>query len=483
MRELLQTGWPYLTAGLTFLLDLACSAHILIYKRDSRAATGWIGIVWLAPILGSILYILFGINRIRRKASNLRGVAFPHLLAEEEQVCSLDELVRALPPTHAHLAEIASLVERTSDMELLKGNRVTPLFNGDEAYPRMLEAIDRAVTSISLSTYIFGNDLAGRTFLDALQRAVERGVEVRVLIDSVGSKYSIPPIVYRLRSAGIRTAMFMPSVLPWWTPYYNLRNHRKILVIDGHIGFTGGMNIRENHLLHLAGRHATQDIHFEVTGPVVREFQSVFVDDWSFAAGEILRGDLWFPDLHETGTLIARAIADGPDQNHDKTRMAFYGALASARHSVRILTPYYLPNQALLAALSTASLRGVEVDIVLPAVNNLQMVQWASMAQMWQTLEWGCRVWLSPPPFDHSKLLIVDDAWTLIGSANWDPRSLRLNFEFSVECYDVELAKKLAPVFDQRKAASKPLTTEMVNARSLPAKVRDGVARLFSPYL
>ncbi|MFP4011862.1 MAG: phospholipase D-like domain-containing protein, partial [Spirochaetaceae bacterium] len=151
--------------------------------------------------------------------------------------------------------------------------------------------------------------------------------------------------------------------------------------------------------------------------------------------------------------------------------------------SVRIMTPYFLPERALIAALNTCALRGVTVDIVLPHRSNLRMVSWAAMAQMWQVLEWGCRVWLSPPPFDHSKLMIIDGALSLIGSSNWDPRSLRLNFELGLECYDVDLAAKLERLFDERTAAAHRLTLREVNARPLPIKLRDGVVRLAAPYL
>jgi cardiolipin synthase len=164
-------------------------------------------------------------------------------------------------------------------------------------------------------------------------------------------------------------------------------------------------------------------------------------------------------------------------------RLALAGALSCAERRVGVLTPYFLPDDALISALNVAAMRGVEVDIILPAVNNLRTVQWASTAMLWQILEYGCRVWLSPPPFDHTKLMLIDDSWTLLGSGNWDPRSLRLNFEFNVECYDRSLAAAAGEIFDRKKAGARKITLADVDGRRLPVRLRDGIARLLSPYL
>ena len=483
MGELITATWPYLAAGFSLLLSVATAGHAIIYKRDSRAAVGWVGLIWLAPVIGPVLYILFGVNRIRRQAAGIRGDEREHLDAVERHACSLDALKAALPADSKHLVEMGRVTERLTQLQLLRGNTIEPLCNGDEAYPAMLAAIDAASRSITLTTYIFGNDAAGRRFVAALDAAVRRGVQVRVLIDSVGARYSVPPVTGRLRAAGVPTARFMPSWAPWASPYWNLRSHRKILVVDGALGFTGGMNIRGNNLLLAGGSHPTRDVHFRVTGPVVHELQAVFVEDWQFTTGERLTGETWFPPIHGAGSVLARAVPDGPDKDYDKLRMAFQGALSVARRSVRIVTPYFLPDAALIGALNTSAMRGVEVDIVLPAANNLRLVAWASMAQLWQVLEWGCRVWMTPPPFDHSKLLVVDGVWSMIGSANWDPRSLRLNFELGLECYDLDLAGRLEGLADAKIAEAYPLTLAAVDGRPLPVKLRDGLARLLAPYL
>ena len=210
-------------------------------------------------------------------------------------------------------------------------------------------------------------------------------------------------------------------------------------------GFTGGMNIRHGNCSPRNPKIPVQDLHFSVEGPVVTQLQEAFANDWAFCKGEVLAGYAWFPELKECGNVVARVITDGPDADFDKLRWTLLAALADAQTSVQIVTPYFLPDQALVTALNLAALRGVGVDIILPAKNNLPFVHWASRAMWWQVLERGCRLWLTPPPFDHSKLMIVDDHWVLFGSANWDARSLRLNFELNVECYGRDFAQRTNP--------------------------------------
>jgi cardiolipin synthase len=470
--------WPHLAAGFDFLAALFASIHALLYKRDSRAATLWLGIIWFLPLFGPILYLALGVNRIRRRALSL-GVhkTFSRQIPEN--------LGEPQPAGAEHLKMLARVVSRVVGQPLTAGNKIQPLVNGDEAFPAMLAAMEAAKKSITLCTYIFDNDESGKKFVEALGRAVERGVAVRVLIDAAGTRYSWPPITHKLRHAKIRFAKFLPASLftPWRVATINLRDHRKILVVDGQTAFTGGMNIRQGNVLAAKPKGPVQDLHFRVEGPLVPQLQEAFANDWAFSTGEVLDGNPWFPELSDCGNVIARAILDGPDADFDKLRLALLAALAEAQTSVQILTPYFLPDSALVTVLNLAALRGVRVDIILPAKNNLRFVHWASRAMWWQVLERGCHVWLTPPPFDHSKLMIVDGHWVLIGSANWDARSLRLNFELNVECYGRDFANEMAKVIEKKISAAHEVTLSEVDGRSLPTKLRDAVARLFSPYL
>jgi cardiolipin synthase A/B len=470
--------WPHLVAGFDFLAALLASIHALLHKRDSRAATLWLGLIWFLPVFGAILYLSLGVNRIRRRAITLGVHKTINRLIPE----NLGE------PEHAgaeHLQMLARVVGRVVERPLTPGNKIQPLINGDEAFPQMLAAIAAAKKSISLTTYIFDNDKSGQKFVAALQAAVERRVEVRVLIDAAGTRYSWPPITYKLKHAEIPFAKFLPASIftPWRVATINLRNHRKILVVDGQTAFTGGMNIRQGNVLGDKPKSPVQDLHFRIEGPVVTRLQEAFANDWAFATREILDGEKWFPELAERGNVIARVITDGPDADFDKLRWTLLAALAEAETSVQILTPYFLPDNALVTALNLAAVRGVRVDIILPEKNNLPPVQWASRAMWWQVLERGCHVWLTPPPFDHSKLMIVDGHWVLLGSANWDARSLRLNFELNVECYGREFAQEMEKFLAKKISDAREVTKAEMDERSLPGKLRDAIARLFSPYL
>jgi len=464
------------------VLALVASGHAILYKRDSRSAVAWVGLIWLSPILGSILYWLFGVNRIRKKAVALRleterptSKVAPVSSAEVEKVFGGAE--------GKSLAGLVDFIEEAVNMKLTGGNKITPFQNGDEAYPKMLEAIEGAEQTVSLATYIFDRDEVGKKFVKVLAEAVSRKVTVRVLVDAVGARYSFPSILHLLKKHQIPCARFLPTLLPWRMPYMNLRNHRKTLVVDGKVGFTGGLNIREGNIVKKNPEHPIKDLHFGLEGPVVEQLQEGFVKDWAFSTDEVLHGEGWFPPLESKGSVFARGIPDGPGKDFEKIRWAILGGISKAHDSIKILTPYFLPDSTIISALNVAAMSGIKVEIVLPAENNLKFVQWASMSLLWQLLQRGCRVYLSEPPFDHSKVMIVDDAWVLLGSSNWDPRSLRLNFEYNVECYDKALASDLTGVFESKKAKAKELTLFEVDSRSFPIKIRDGIARLFTPYL
>ncbi len=463
-----------LLAIAVFLLATLSAGHALLYKRDTRAVIAWVGLIVLVPLAGAILYWTLGVNRVRKRAIALRPQGTAPAAGGEAVA------IAAPPP---HLAALARVGDRVGPFPLSAGNGVEVLENGDEAFPPMLEAIAAATKSVALATYIFDNDPVGERFADALVAAHERGVEVRVLVDAFGQHYSLRSMLRRLKRAGVRAAAFMPILRPGNMFSLNLRNHRKLLIVDGRDAFTGGMNIRAGNVLAVPSRHPIRDLQFRVRGPVVRQLMATFASDWAFTTREKLEGETWFPRLEAAGAVSARAIPDGPDEHFEVAKMIILAALGEARRRVAIVTPYFLPDASLISALNTAALRGVRVEIVLPAENNLRFVQWASHTLYWQVLERGCRIWHSPPPFDHSKLMLVDDEWVMVGSTNWDARSMRLNFELDLECYDEALAARLNDWFERRREASREVSQAEMDGRSLPVRLRDSLARLLSPYL
>ncbi|WP_019569152.1 cardiolipin synthase [Thioalkalivibrio sp. ALE11] len=474
---MLDTGWAAsVFAVVSLAIAVATAAHALLQRRDTGMLIAWVGLIFLLPLAGSILYWLFGVNRIRRRA---------HALREGHLLSGLQPHEGARPAPPARWERLVHSGDRLSPFRLTGGNAMEPLFDGDQAFGAMLEAIDRAEHSITLATYIFDYDTQGQRFIRHLQAARERGVAVRVLVDGIGVRYSRRNTLRHLRRAGLVAAPFLPvHHIPRSLAAFNLRNHRKLLVVDGYRGFTGGMNIRRGHSPSDPGRHPIQDLHFAVRGPVCRQLQRVFAEDWEFTTGEQLKGETWFPPLDaDGGALLCRGLPDGPDEDFEVLNFTLQAAIAEARERIVIATPYFLPDHALVGALKAAALRGIRVDILLPEHNNLRLVQWASQPGQAELLERGCRLWLTPPPFNHSKIMLVDGEWVLAGSANWDPRSLRLNFEFNLECYDPGLGGRLTQWADELLEDSRELTLTEVYRRPLPIRLRDGAARLLTPYL
>ncbi|MFZ4856918.1 MAG: cardiolipin synthase [Desulfuromonadaceae bacterium] len=470
-----------LVVTFSLLLSLAASGHALLYKRDSRSALVWVSLAMTLPLIGPFCYWCLGINRISRRARSWqesgRWLSRTEIFPLEDQ----RRFEPHLPGYAAHLSGLLRIEERMATTRQLEGNRIVALVGGEEAYPAMLAAIRRARETINLSSYIFDADGIGAEFVQLLIDAADRGVEVRVIIDSLGEKYSRTSPRPAFRNTSVQLVRYLPLR---HGAYINLRNHRKLLIVDGQEAFTGGMNIRSRHF---HGSHsvadAIHDVHFFVTGPVVADLQGTFLGDWYFVTGEKLHSHSFFPVITPSGNALACCIADGPDREFRKIEQIIIGALSCAQKSVNIMTPYFVPDREMMSALVTAALRGVEICIVLPGCNNLPFVDWASRALQRELQISGVRIFYQPPPFVHTKLLLVDDMWSLIGSANFDARSLRLNFELNLSVFDDELSATILRHFELALADSHEITLQELERRPLLLKLRDNLARLFSPYL
>ena len=459
------------TLAVGLALAIGVTIHILLTKREVASAVGWIGLVWFAPILGAITYLMFGVNRVRRRARLLRP---PEPDADTPSGQADAGVGDDLGPLERGIGHITG-------RPLLPGTVVQAYQNGDEAYPPMLAAIAGAKISVGLSSYIFQDDRWGGRFIEALGEANARGVAVRVLIDGIGGGWLRSPAYHRLRREGVTAARFMHSLLPWRMPFINLRSHKKILVVDGVLGFTGGMNIADENVAASHPKTQVQDLHFRIEGPVVSQLAEAFADDWGFVTNEHLENDIWSPQIPSRPGPPARVIDSGPDEDVEKVEFAVLQAVGCARASIDVMTPYFLPDERLITALALAAMRGVAVDLLVPEQSNHLLVDWAMRANIGPLLADGVRIWRSPPPFHHSKIMVVDGEWCLIGSSNWDIRSLRLNFELCMEVYDQDLAATLLAIM--RRTRGLELTQANLDGRSLPVRIRDAGARLMLPYL
>lgn len=452
-------------------------AHALLYKRDYRAALGWIGVSLLFPVAGPLLYFFFGVNRLRRRARKLTGSDEPPAFFGYVSSATKAPQVASTQDDHY----LAIIGRNASGIDLEGGNRVELLQNGDAMYPRLVEAIRGAEHRAWISSYIFSGEGIGSEVADALAHAAKRGVDTRVLIDGIGALYTGRSLRRRLQGTQVKFAEFLPPRLFPPSLYLNMRNHRKIAVIDHETAFFGGLNIDDRHLVEAPRVPAPhEDVHFQVHGRAVNSFATLFAADWYAATRERLeiRGE-----TRDEGDVRLRVIDGGPDESLYRLPMTLLGVASGAKKRIRIMTPYFLPQRELTGALQAAAVRGVQVEILVPEKSNLRYVDWASRHQLWEFLKWGVQVRLEPLPFAHSKLFLVDDDYVLGGSANIDPRSLRLNFEVGVEMFDADLANRVHAYFDEKWQPARPLSLKDVDERSLPARLRDGFFWLFSGYL
>jgi len=459
---------------LLIVMAVLTAGHALLNKRDSRSAFGWIAMCIMLPLAGPILYLLFGLNRVGKRASKSYLVK---LLKDSSD--TLNE------PPNTDFRPLSMVGERIVKKGLSSCDEVVILENGEALYPAMLEAINTATKRILLGTYIFDNDETGRQFVDALGAARARGVEVKVIIDGMGEFTSLPRIGGLLRRQQIDFVRFNPITLIPPALDLNMRSHRKVLVVDGVYAFTGGANIGDRHLSErIIRRDRAMDIHFRLRGRIVDELEWAFRRDWHYCKGTRHLGPYQHCNRsHADAPAWSRLILDGPNKDVDRINDLILGVVSAARHKVWIMTPYFLPTRDLIGALHAAYLRGVDVQILLPGYNNIKPAHWAARNFLRQILKYDIDVFYQPPPFVHSKLLLIDDQYALIGSANLDPRSLRLNYELGVELFSHEVNAQLSLYFSARRQQARRITREEIEQRSVPERLRDSIAWLFSPYL
>lgn len=456
--------------------------HALVYKRDHRAALGWMGIILLFPIIGALFYFIFGINRLKSKAKLFSGQHLPFMSFGFERASEVktqqyqDPLLNSVPSP-----ELAVIGGRVSGVKLSSGNSITALINGEEFFPHLIESINSASQYVLIATYLFGDKGVGGEVVTALSSAAKRGIQVHVLIDGVGSLYSLRRVVKPLKNAGVHVALFLPPRLLPFSFSVNLRNHRKIAVIDGERGYFGGANIDQRHMVKDAkNKHPTEDVHFFSIGSIVNQLQNVFLVDWyrttqkklSVAKHSVTSGDAY-----------CRTIDDGPGENLDYLAMTLHGVFAAAKNEILIMMPYFIPSREMIAIFQAITLRGVKIKIVLPENSNLRSVDWACRNMLWELLVWGVEVYFKPAPFAHTKLIAVDNNYVMVGSANLDARSLRLNFELGVEIFSEKVAFDARQYIENAIQISRRVALEELDQRPILVRARDAFFWLFSSYL
>lgn len=468
-----------ITFGLMLLnlcMAVPAAIHALMNKEPVQSAIGWTAVIILSPFLGSILYFFFGVNRVSRRWRRLKLLGFreAHSFFTQEH---LEPLQRDFD---------TRLGDEISPFSMVDGNRIEMLKGGAMAYPAMLEAIQNAKRSIVMQTYIFDSGKVGDQFLNALGDAVQRGVQVRVLIDRVGSLYSKSIVHKTLKEKGVKTAFFDDSSKDLRLPNANLRNHRKILVVDNQVGFMGGMNIRDSFALPPTDPGFAMDTHFKLTGPITDQLQGVFAQDWFFTTREELPAELWQKEesvLESENPAALRVIPSEPDYEGSANLLAVINNITRAKKSIMIQSAYFLPVSEMLFALRLAAMRGVQVDLLMPGKSNLFFVDLAAMGQLNHLAASGCNIWQMQEHFNHSKLMVVDDNYAYVGSSNMDARSLRLNFEVDLEVLNAKLVNELAEGMRHSIANSTRVSLQDLRERPFIKRFVSRLVWLFSPYL
>ncbi len=479
--------WGTVSAVLWVSLGLWTAWHTLLTKKRPQAKLAWLGLIALAPLLGAGAYLLFGIDRVGKRATikELRNRA---VRGEIEALVTSDspwrELPREGPGLPGHLKDFAVLLSNVSRYRAVPGNRVDTIDGGDEWFPRVLGVIESAQKFVVLETFIFDSDAIGEQVLQALRRAARRGVRCSVLYDAVGSPHLDLLAVAEAQGDGVQVSPFASRSLLKGRFQLNLRNHRKILVVDGRVGFTGGMNITARHSDRPGVGVESVDYHFELRGPVVHQLTAAFAEDWYWATGERLVDPLYFPKVDTDGDAICRVLPSGPDGDVGVWHKVLVTAIHNAQRSVRIASPYFIPDEPVMMALVTAALRGVRVDLVIPQKTDHKVVDWAMRSFFGELLAAGVGLYLRDGPMLHAKLLVIDDLWACIGSANVDPRSFALNYELNVGVTGEPAVSGVSGLFDAERDASQRLSAvRWKEERSVIADAWSNLFALFGPLL
>jgi cardiolipin synthase len=472
-------GW--LTALYSFLVHdlivLVLLPVVLLRRKEPAATIAWIFAIVTMPIIGALAYLFFGNDRIKRRARR-RGERKRRFRAVLPQVVTN----LASPIDVKGQLQLYKLLERLNPYPPVVGNEVEILADMRRNYDLQLEAIGNAQREVHIEYYIFESDYVGEQFRDALIAAARRGVKVRFLYDAVGSLNLKRSWRREMIAAGIDTACFIPFSLLTRRWIYNFRNHRKILIVDGRVAFTGGANVGKEYLGE-SGVGSWADLQLRLVGPAVAQLQRVFGEDWAFASGHELPADELLPNIEPTGNVIVQVVPGGPDTKVPVYHELFFSAISTAVEQLQIVTPYFVPSEAILVALQTAARRGVRIQILVPGRSTHDFVHLAGQSYYQELLEAGIRLYEYQPGFMHSKLLTVDRRWSLVGTANLDNRSMRLNFEVGVVFYNVELTLKLDRLFDDYVKDSVRLDAATWRKRPLRRQVAENTARLFSSVL
>lgn len=463
-------------------LVLFTAIIIILERRDPARTLAWLLILIFLPVIGFVLYLILGRKmrkrRITAKKKKLNDYIYPLDNVYCQQEINISHITKAKEG-------LIQLICNNADFPLTLNNDVMVLTDGEQVFSAFLSAIESAKNHIHLETYILRNDNIGNQILSLLVKKCQQGVKVRIIYDGLGSRSLSSNLLKELKEAGIEIHAFFPVRFPLFHSRINYRNHRKILVVDGEIGFVGGLNIGDEYLGRDPQIGYWRDTHLQIKGNAVYFLQRIFLQDWYFITHITLEDsdNLLFPNTKPYGDKVVQITASGPDTHWESIMQVFYYAIATAKKTIYMTSPYFVPNESILTALKTASLSGVEVKLLLPAKPDHKIVFWAALSYLEELMEAGVEVYLYQKGFIHAKVLTVDGVASTIGSANMDQRSFLLNFEVNALIYNEVVTRRLERDFWHDLEHAQKIDLRVFHNRSIVKRFIESMARLLSPLL
>jgi len=472
---------------LFYIITIVFMVILVIQQRgDPMKTIAWLMVITFLPLMGIVLYFFFGKNYRKEKIFSRKE------LTDSKQIKKLAQYQPGnIPdtdywPDHAVAGKshIMKMLYNSDKVLLTQRNRVKILVNGRVTFEHIISELEKAEKHIHLEYYIIDDDRIGNEVRRILIRKAQEGLEVRIIYDDIGCWSLSDEFILSLKNAGARIFPFMPVRFPYFTNKINYRNHRKIIVIDGKVGFVGGLNIADRYISGSEELGPWRDTHLKIEGEAVYSLQSVFLLDWYFVSKRNLHDqDQFFPPVQVTDQHLIQIVASGPDSDWASIMQTFFSAIATAKSYIYISTPYFLPNESILTALRTAALSGVDVRMLLPKHSDSRLIRWSSFSYIGELLDAGIKVYLYSKGFTHSKLMMVDDVFCSIGTANMDIRSFDQNFEINALMYDQRFTIALRNIFMNDIKDLKYIRINDWEARPRWVVFRESVARLFSPLL
>ena len=477
-------GTGVIVLAYTFLVLF--TAYFLIREnRDPEVTLTWILVLIFFPLVGIVIFLSFGRNFRKVKIFSRKSLVDLERIEylSQNQIRDLSKLTLKENGLIKSKTNIIKLLLNNSKSLLTQHNSLEVLINGTNTFNSIVEALTQASHHIHLEYYIYEDDEIGNQIKKILMDKARQGVEVRLIIDAIGCWGLSKRFLKDFTDAGVELYEFMPVRIPRLANKINYRNHRKIIVVDGKVGFVGGLNIADRYIHGDPTLGIWRDTHLKIAGDAVQSLQAIFITDWYFVCKKTIQGNDYFPEHSIKEKQLVQITGSGPDSDWATIMQAYFTAITTARSSIYISTPYFMPNQSIITAIKTAALSGVEVKIILPGKSDLATHLWASRSYVEELLYAGVHVYFYQKGFSHAKVMMVDGIFSTIGTANMDSRSFDKNFEVNALIYDQKVAKVMEENFRQDIRESEKLELNTFVKRPRRNKVKESLARVLSPIL